>query len=175
MKKTIPAAPQPLDAGEKSEQASPPKKGSAIVGSAKWLIATRTWSNQASILKKRGSFPLLREVLKNHVTSNRVIIPTNIINDHYLAKSIIGHRIIVVVSSLTFLYSLTLFSRGLAVGVKMDVWLNGSLVMSLPLIVYSVMKVLMSMKVLRVLHAELDERQQAAKNTTPEGVINANS
>lgn len=171
MEKTIPAAPQITAAGEQSEQAKATKKGSVIVGSAKWLLATKAWSNQASILKKRGSFPLLREVLKNNVTSNRVIIPTNIISDHLIAKSIIGHRIILAVTSLTFVYALTLFARGLAIGVKMDVWLNGSLVISLPLIVYSGMKVLMSRKVLKAFHAELKERQTA----TAEGAINANS
>jgi len=175
MEKTIPAAPQPTAAGEQSEQVQPPKKGSAIVGTAKWLLATKAWSNQASILKKRGSFPLLREVLKNNVTSNRVIIPTNIISDHYIAKSIIGHRIVLAVTSMTFIYALTLFSRGLAVGVKMNVWFNGSLVMSLPLIVYSGMKVLMSLKVLKAFHAELHERQNAVENAPAEGTINANS
>lgn len=175
MEKTIPAAPQPSAAGEPSAQAVPPKKSSLIGGSIKFLLATKTWSKQAAILRKRGSFPLLRDVLKNHVTSNRVVIPTNIISDHLIAKSIIGHRVILAATSLTFVYALMLFSRGLAVGVKMDAWLNGSLVLSLPLIVYSGTKILMSWKVLRVFHAELDGRRNAKAEATALGANNANS
>lgn len=175
MEKTIPAAALPTAAREQPEQVKAPKNGSFLGGSIKWLLATKTWSKQASILKKRGSFPLLREVLKNHVTSNRVVIPTNIISDHLIAKSIIGHRIILTATSLTFVYALTLFSRGLAVGVKMDAWLNGALVLSLPLIVYSGTKILMSWKVLKAFHAELDERKKAESAATAEGATNANS
>lgn len=175
MEKTIPAATQPMAVGAQPAQAKAPKNGSFIGGSLKFLLATKTWSKQASILRKRGSFPLLREVLKNNVTSNRVVIPTNIISDHLIAKSIIGHRVILAATSLTFLYSLMLFSRGLAVGVKMDTWFNGSLVLSIPLIVYSGTKILMSLKVLKAFHAELNERKQAQAKVTAKGAINANS
>lgn len=175
MEKMIPAAPEPTAAGEESQKAQPKKNGSFIGGSIKWLLATKSWSRQASILKKRGSFPLLREVLKNQVTSNRVIIPTNIISDHLIAKSIIGHRFVLAVTSLTFVYALMLFSRGLAVGVKMDSWLNGSLVLSVPLLVYSGAKILMSLKVLKAFHTELQERKQSKVNASAEGAINAKS
>lgn len=175
MEKKTPAAQQPQVVGDQPEQAPAKKKGSLIVGTLKVLLATKTWSKQASILKKRGSFPLLRHVLKNNVTSNRVIIPTEIISDHLIAKSIIGHRIILAASALTLFYALMLFPRGIAIGVKQDAWLNASLVLSLPLLVYSGMKILMSLKVLKAFNEERKLREQMEEIALAEGLINANS
>jgi hypothetical protein len=174
MEKTTPAAQQPTVVADHPVQAPAEKKGSAIVGTLKVLLATKTWSKQASILKKRGSFPLLRSVLKNNVTSNRVIIPTAIISDYYIAKSIIGHRIILAASSITFIYGLMLLPRGIAIWVKQDAWLNASLVLSIPLLVYSGMKILMSLKVLKAFNAERKLRVQMEYGSN-EGAANADS
>lgn len=173
MQKNTPVDLQPEAADAQPSQASHPKKGSLIVGAFKILLATKSWKNQASILKKRGSFPLLRHVLKNQVLSNRIIIPTDIISDHLIAKSIIGHRVILTASSITCLYSLMLIPRGVAIGVKLDSWFNASLVLATPLLIYSSLKILMSLKVLRALNDELDSREHAQKKPTAKGGVNA--
>jgi len=150
---------QPREAAqERVAQAPPPKKSGAIVGSLKFVLATKAWSNQAAILKKRGSFPLLRTVLKNNVVSNRVIIPTEAISDHLIAKSIIGHRLMVAAVSIPLLYALVLIPRGLAMGLKLGDWLNSNLVLGVPVLMYSGMRLLMSRKVLKALNAEHQRR-----------------
>ncbi|MEC4242104.1 hypothetical protein [Pseudomonas sp. DSV-1] len=173
MEKTTPTDLRPEAASAQPMQAPSPKKGSPFVGALKWLLATKSWSNQASILKKRGSFPLLRHVLKNQVISNRIIIPTEAISDHLIAKSIIGHRIILAASSITCFYSLMLIPRGVAIGVKLDSWFNASLVLATPLLIYSGLKILMSLKVLRALNEELDSREHAQAQSTVRGGADA--
>lgn len=151
---------QPIQAVEdRVAQPPPPKKSGAIMGSVKLVLATKAWSNQASILKKRGSFPLLRTVLKDNVVSNRVIIPTEAISDHLIAKSIIGHRLMVGAVIIPLLYGLVLIPRGVAMGLKLGDWMNSNLFLGVPALLYSGMRLLMSLKVLKALNEENARRR----------------
>ncbi|MDZ5605241.1 hypothetical protein SJI00_20930 [Pseudomonas sp. RP23018S] len=158
---------QPFEADEdKVAQPPPPKKSGALMGSVKFVLATKAWSNQASILKKRGSFPLLRTVLNNNVVSNRVIIPTEVISDHLIAKSIIGHRLMVAAVTIPLIYGLVLIPRGVAMGLKIGDWMNSNLFLGVPLLLYSGMRLMMSTKVLKALNEE-NARRRAGESGEP--------
>ena len=139
-------------------QKQPPKKPSKIIGAAKWVLAVEAWKKQAGILKKRASFPLLRQVVKNSTTANKILIPTEIIDDVYIAKSIVGHRIIMWTTTAVFCYFLTVFAKGLAVAIKFDDPWNTWLLSSIPMVLFTSFRAALSYKVLGAFVSERNLR-----------------
>lgn len=146
-----------------------PRKAGALMGAFKFLLATKAWSSQFSILKKRGSLPLLRQALNNNLVGSRVIIPTDVIADHLIAKSIIGHRIIIACSLVPIFYGLIMLPRGLAIAIKVGEWLNGPLCLAIPVLLYGGMRAAVSMKVLANLSAEVSRRSGSSVKAASTG------
>ncbi|MNJ80827.1 hypothetical protein D3C77_793540 [compost metagenome] len=65
-----------------------------------------------------------------------------------------------------------LIPRGIAIGVKLDTWFNPSLVLAIPVFVYSGMKILISLKALRAFNEELKVRELAKHKALSEGPVN---
>lgn len=156
----------------REDRKSPPAKKSKVVAVAKFVIATEAWKKHARMLKYRASFPLLREVVKNGTRANKVLIPTEIIDDLYIAKSIIGHRMILWTSVASLCYFLTIFSKGLAVAIKFQAPLNLWLLSSVPLIIFVSFRIALSRKVLGAFLAERDRRLSASADTRLEHPVN---
>ncbi|NWD57209.1 hypothetical protein HX878_20995 [Pseudomonas veronii] len=150
----------------------PPKKKSKVVAVAKFVIATEAWKKHARMLKYRASFPLLREVVKNGTRANKVLIPTEVIDDVYIAKSIIGHRMIMWSSVASLCYFLTIFSKGLAVAIKFHSPLNMWLLSSVPLIIFVSFRIALSYKVLGAFLAERNQRLSDSEGSRLERPVN---
>lgn len=155
------------DQGSRPSQAQPRearKQSGWFMTGVKVTFATNAWRKQAAILKRRGSFPLLRQVLKNSATANKVLIPTDAIAYEYLIKSIVGHRLMMAAFATTFLYFLYLFIKGLAVAIKFGAPLNLWLIMSTPMLVYCALRFRLSWKVLTAFLEEKKKRGIALEN-----------
>jgi hypothetical protein len=160
---------QPDDAG--AEQKQPPKKSGKIIGAAKWVLAVNAWKRHAGNVKNRASFPLLRQVVKNSSMANKIVIPTEIIDDVYVAKSIVGHRIIMWSSMAVCCYFLTIFAKGLAVAIKFgDPW-NTWLLSSIPMILFTSFRALFSYKLLGAFVPERDMRLSKLNDLPQENAI----
>lgn len=139
-------------------KAPPPRESGRFVKIVKVALATKAWSGQATILRKRASFPLLRTVIKNELTKEKISIPLDVIHEDYLAKSVIGHRGIAAASVLTLLYSLMLISRGLAITIKLGDVANESLLLGIPLAIIAGLRAASSWKLQREFAGELARR-----------------
>lgn len=157
---------------QQAQQVQQPKKSGRIIGAAKWVLAIDAWKKHATILKKRASFPLLRHVLKNSATANRILIPTSVIADEYIAKSIVGHRWIMWTMAIVCCYYITIFAKGLAIAVKYgDVW-NTWLISSVAMILFTSFRGLLSRKVLKAFTVERDLRSRQTDNVAEGNAVN---
>lgn len=160
---------QPDGAG--AEQKQQPKKSGKIIGAAKWVLAVNAWKNHAGVLKKRASFPLLRQVVKNSSMANKILIPVDIIDDVYVAKSIVGHRIIMWSTTAVFCYFLTVLAKGLAVAIKFgDPW-NTWLLSSIPMLLFTSFRAIYSYKVLVAFVAERNLRLSKLNDLPQESAV----
>ena len=123
-----------------------------------WFLGVDVWRRQAEHLKRRASFPLLRKISKDGITHNKVIIEAELIHDDYVGKSIVGHRLIMVSAAATFFYSVYLFVKGVTLAVVFDQSWNSWLVVSIPMVVFTAFRFILSYKVHSALNAERARR-----------------
>lgn len=112
-----------------------------------WFLGVDVWRRQAQHLKRRASLPLLRKIAKDGITHNRVIIDTELIHDDFITKSIVGHRLIMVSAVIAFLYSVYLLVKGVTLAVAFAQAWNSWLLVSIPLVVFTSFRFLLSYKV----------------------------
>jgi hypothetical protein len=161
VKETGASTPSNLDGGQSQKSEPALRKRGLVMTTMHFVVATHVWKKQGSILRKRASFPLLRHVIKNFRASGRVLLPVEEIADEYLAKTILGHRIILTVSVLGIAWAFHLFVKGLAVAVRFDTPMNIWLICSLPMLLFTCANAAMSWKVHKQFSAEMARRDNA--------------
>lgn len=160
VKETGASAPSKLDASGQNPKLEPGSRNrGAVMTALHFVAATHAWKKQASILKKRASFPLLRQILKNHHATGRVVLPVEDIADVYLAKTVIGHRIILAVSVVGVAWALHLLVKGMAVAIRFDTPWNTWLICSLPMLLFTGVNAAMSWRVQKQFGYEIARRE----------------
>jgi hypothetical protein len=152
--------------------AQPPsvKRAGWFVRTFKFVAAVEAWKRQFGILRNRGSFPLLREVANNRVTSTRVLIPTAEIADEFIDKSLWGHKLIFFTSLLAFLYSGYRFVIGLALALKFNMPFNLWLWLSISIMIFTGFQMLLSYRVHSAMKEEKMEREFNSQSAIDKGV-----
>lgn len=161
VKETDASTPSNLVGDQSAQPAPAARKRGLVMSTMHFVAATHVWKKQGGILRKRASFPLLRHVIKNFRASGRVLLPVEEIADEYLAKTILGHRVILAVSSLGIAWAFHLFVKGMAVAVRFDTPMNIWLICSIPMLLFTCTNAAMSWKVQKQFSAEMARRNVA--------------
>jgi hypothetical protein len=132
------------------------RKAGAFVYSASGF---RYAARNAAFVKKRATFPLLRQISKDEIALQKTIVNTQAIRSELLTKTKNGQTILVAFFSVLLLWSILLMTKGIIVYMKYGDPLNAPLIASLPLIVLSSMRILIGLKVIRNCKHEILLRQ----------------
>jgi hypothetical protein len=103
-----------------------------------------------AIVKHRASFPLLRRVLKNELSTTKskpTVIQHTEVSEADRDRSLFWHTIIIAVTAPALLWSIFILTKALAIGLKFNVWnpaLNQGLYTSIPMIVFTASKLYVS-------------------------------
>jgi len=129
-------------------------------------------SRNIAHVKRRMTFPLLRTIIKNEALAQRTIISVENIDTEYLQRTAFWQRYLALFFAALGFWALLSVTRGLAAGIRFDLWLNNWLLMGVPLLVLTATRTYISYKVYRTCRRELIDRQRAAqagKNTAKGG------
>lgn len=151
-----------------TEQAPPPRTPPAkrsfikkVGKGAGWILGLDVYAKQTRILSKRASFPLLREVMKNHARTARTIIPVETIHNDLLISTHRYQRMLCWVLGAAIPLILMMLARGLGLALRFGEWSNSFLLFSVPLGLAISTQWLISLKVCRTVAAEIASRRQA--------------
>lgn len=134
---------------------------------ARLVLATEAWKRELRGLRKRFSFPLARKVISNELRSNQSVVMLDKIPDGLLLKTCIGHVILMAAMSAALIWSLILAAKGLTAALKFGVVLNTWLIPALPLLVFSGLRLRLSLKTYRAVAEEISRRKRHSLAETP--------
>lgn len=123
------------------------KKTAAFLSRATGISSAR---KNIEIIKHRASFPLLRRVLSNELStakSKPAFIPLSDLSEEDRDRSYFWHTIIVAVTIPALIWTLLIMTKGLALGIKYDLWnpiTNQGLYTSIPMTIFIVSKLYVS-------------------------------
>lgn len=122
------------------------------------VLATEAWKRQAGHLKHRASFPLLRQVMRTELQQARKNIALATIPTEILQRSLLSHCFILVFAVPAAIWAAYMATKGLAAGLRFDVWFNGWLLQGIPVFVFCTMKALTSNHSRQLINRELASR-----------------
>lgn len=161
---TPPTPPQEIPSHPSTGDSAQPKRHGIIRRGASTLIALKTWKTQASILKDRASFPLLRQVLKREKSEAERIVDWSEISDQTLSKALLSHLVLLIVLVPVAIWAAFITTKGIALGVRFDTWFNAWLLQGPPLLVFALAKSLVSNHSRILIQRELAKRNQLDKS-----------
>lgn len=127
-----------------------------------FVLALNSWKRQAGILKHRASFPLLRQVMRTELTQARKNIELATIPTETLQRSLLSHCFILFFAVPATIWAAYMTTKGLAAGIRFDVWFNGWLLQGIPVFVFCAMKALTSNHSRQIINRELASRSVLA-------------
>lgn len=145
----------------RQEQATAAKKAGLLAGVRKGftvILAVESWKKQASILRKRASFPLLRRVISTERSLDSTIIPLADIPMEILERSKLGHAIIMAFMAPCLFWAILVTTKGIAALIKFDAPFNGWLVGGAPMVIYSATKLITSNLSYKIFSREIGRR-----------------
>jgi|TARA_Y100001973_G_scaffold62884_1_gene92184 hypothetical protein len=116
-------------------------------------------------VKKRASFPLLRQILKDEAAVQRSNVETTQIRSELLNKTLYSQYFLVIFFGAILLWSCLLLTKGALLAVKYGVFYESPLIASIPLIAISSVRVIVGCKVIKRVNKELNERQSKVGST----------
>lgn len=125
----------------------------AIKKTASFLYAAsgiKSAKKNIEIIKHRGSFPLLRRVISNELKTTKSspkFVDLSDLSEADRDRSLFWHTIIVAITLPALIWSIVIMTKGLAIGIKFDVWtptLNQGLYTSIPMIIFTASKLYVS-------------------------------
>ena len=122
-----------------------------------------SYKKNAEILKHRLSFPLARQMFKREVEGARSVVPVGSLNDTTLWRTIYGHRLIMIVMAPLFLWALICAMKGIAAGVRFEVWSTNWLITGVPLAVLTAVRLRNSWLACRLCQEELQTRSASSR------------
>lgn len=127
-----------------------------------FVFAFNAWKRQASILKHRASFPLLRQVLRTELKQANRQIELSEITSEVLQRSLLSHIFILLFTVPATLWAAYTMTKGLSAGIRFDVWFNGWLLQGVPVFIFCAMKALTSNHSRKLIQGELVKRALTA-------------
>lgn len=143
-----------------SEPSDTPGLASRITG---WHV----WMRQGQHLKKRLTFPLLRQVWKSNLVLSKMIVPHEVVPDEYLRKTLLGHRFLLCFMTVVLLWSGLTTVKGVAAGVLHGMWINNWLLGGVPLCVLAVARLVTSCRVIKGVTKALKQRSTSEAAVKP--------
>ena len=129
----------------------------------RWVLAVDAWKRQFGHLKHRASFPLLRQVVRGEIRQARAIIALEAIPTEVLERSLLSHFFILIFAVPAALWAAYMTTKGLAAGIRFDMWFNGWLLQGVPVLIFCAMKVLTSNQSRQLIQRELAMRAAVGK------------
>lgn len=128
----------------------------------RFVLAVDAWKRQAGFLKHRASFPLLRQVLRSEIKQAKTHVSLAEIRTEVLQRSLLSHYFILMFAVPASLWAAYMTTKGLAAGIRFDVWFNGWLLQGVPVFIFCVMKALTSNHSRQIINRELSSRSAPA-------------
>ncbi|MBA1280239.1 hypothetical protein [Stutzerimonas stutzeri] len=125
------------------------------------VLGVEAWKRQGRILKHRASFPLLRQVLRSEIKQAKNRIQLNEISSDVLQRSLLAHIFILTFTVPATIWAAYSMTKGLAAGIRFDVWFNGWLLQGVPVFIFCAMKALTSNHSRKLIRNELAQRAAA--------------
>ncbi|WP_339410207.1 hypothetical protein [Pseudomonas sp. EA_35y_Pfl2_R5] len=134
-------------------------KASTTASVVGFFTGYSSMQRQAAILRNRLSFPLLRQVLAGELESQKSLVMLDQLSTQQLARSCIGHMLILLVTVPSGIWALLTLTLGVAAAVRFGVYLNTWLMTGIPLTIFTTVTAAKSFKAYRLFRAELIARR----------------
>lgn len=160
-----PTTPSPRkDGAAESTKPSEKENRTSISGSIGRGIAAVTGFNYyrrtTRFVAERLTFPLLRRVISNELKSQKMLVDLSLIDTPYIEKTYFWQRYLGVFYLVVALYGLLSTTRGLAAGIRYDMWLTHWLYLGIAMLAFALARGVVTWKVIRSCAAELEARSR---------------
>jgi len=155
-----------LNEGHPELKAHDGTKGPKKPGFISRVTAFHYAARQAKNLKRRASFPLLRQLLRDEATAQKTLVPYSDVRSELLQRTALGHQYLAIFFGFIALWAALMVIRGIYYLVASGDWLNNWLIMGMPLLVLGGVRCFISLKVQSGCLAELHARNGEAPEST---------
>lgn len=156
-------------AGQQPPAAQTKRGATRAIGRAvNTITGASYYKRSAAFALERAKLPLLRRVISTEYHSQRFHVDLTTIKTIYIEKTLFWQRYLFIFYSIAGIYSLLSISRGLAAGLRYDMWGTSWLWIGLGLLAFSTARGAISYKVIKSCSSELKARKKGGADAPKE-------